>query len=66
MNVDSAVLEVQEVRKDLPCNVTQVKPALGFDFKFHAGYEVDVPIKELVTELPDETCGHAFSTPTML
>src|SRR5690348_676074 len=46
-NTDAAVLESQDVRKDLPCTVTPVKPALGFDLKFHAGYEVSVPLREL-------------------
>ena len=46
-NTDAAVLESQEVRKDLPCTVTPVKAALGFDLKFHAGYEVTVPLREL-------------------
>ena len=46
-NTDSAVLESQEVRKDLPCTVTPIKPALGFDLRFHAGYEVSIPLKEL-------------------
>jgi len=41
------VLEAQDVRKDLPCSVTPVKPVLGFDLRFHAGYEVNVPLKEL-------------------
>ena len=44
---DAAILEAQEVRKDLPCMVTPVKPVLGFDLKFHAGYEVSVPLREL-------------------
>jgi len=44
---DAAILEAREVRKDLPCTVTQVKPQLGFDLKFHSGYEVVVPLKEL-------------------
>jgi len=44
---DGAVLESQEARKDLPCTVTPAKPVLGFDLKFHAGYEVGVPLKEL-------------------
>jgi len=44
---DGAVLEVQEPRSDLPCTLTPVKPALGFDLKFHAGYEVGIPLKEL-------------------
>ena len=47
---DIAVLEEEESRKDLPCNVTQIKPELGFDFKFHAGYNVTVPLKELSDE----------------
>ena len=46
-NTDSAVLESQEVRKDLPCTVTPTKPTLGFDLKFHAGYEVSIPLKDL-------------------
>ena len=29
-NTDSAILEAQETRKDLPCTATPVKPALGF------------------------------------
>jgi|SRR5579871_585120 len=49
-NTDLAVLEGGEVRNDLPCTVTPTKPALGFDLKFHAGYEVAVPLKELAGE----------------
>lgn len=44
---DAAVLESQEVRKDLPCVATPTKPNLGFDLKFHAGYEINVPLKDL-------------------
>src|ERR1700722_1719741 len=47
MNTDLAVLEAQDVRKDLPCSVTPIKPVIGFDLRFHAGYEVNVPLKEL-------------------
>ena len=46
-NSDLAVLEAREPRADLPCTVTQVKPQLGFDLKFHAGYEVTIPLKDL-------------------
>jgi hypothetical protein len=46
-NTDMAVLEAGDPRQDLPCNVTQIKPVLGFDLKFHTGYEVTVPLKEL-------------------
>jgi hypothetical protein len=47
INTDMAVLEAQDVRKDLSCTVTPVKPVLGFDLRYHAGYEVDVPLKDL-------------------
>jgi len=46
-NSDAAILEAKEIRKDVPCTVTPVKPVLGFDLKFHAGYDVTVPLKEL-------------------
>src|SRR5262250_2041472 len=46
-NTDLAVLETGDVRKDLPCTVTPSKPVVGFDLKFHTGYEVTVPLKEL-------------------
>src|SRR5271169_2646243 len=46
-NTDQAVLEAGDARKDLPCTVTPDKPLLGFDLKFHAGYTVVVPLKEL-------------------
>jgi hypothetical protein len=48
MPSDAAILEATENRKDLPCTVTADKPVLGFDLKYHIGYEVTVPIKELV------------------
>ena len=44
---DRAVLEAGEPRKDLPCSVEQEKPLLGFDLRFHAGYSVMVPLREL-------------------
>jgi hypothetical protein len=46
-NTDLAVLESGEQRKELPCTVTPSKPTLGFDLKFHAGYQVTVALKEL-------------------
>ena len=33
-NTDMAVLEAQDVRKDLGCTVTPDKPLLGFDLRF--------------------------------
>lgn len=47
-NTDMAVMEMREVRKDLPCTVTPGKTNLGFDLKFHSGYEVTIPMNELV------------------
>src|SRR5437773_5994818 len=46
-NTDSAILEAQDPRKDLPCTANQIKPQLGFDMKFHAGYEISIPLREL-------------------
>jgi hypothetical protein len=47
---DAAILESNEARKDLPCTVTPVKPALGFDLRFHSGYSVTIPLRELAGE----------------
>jgi hypothetical protein len=44
---DAATLESTDMRKDLACTVTPTKPSLGFDLKFHAGYEVSIPLQEL-------------------
>jgi hypothetical protein len=46
---DEAVLEMEEVKKDLPCTVTPVKPVMGFDLRFHSGYEISIPLKELAS-----------------
>src|SRR5436190_2603325 len=46
-NTDRAVLESGEARKDLPCTVNSSKPILGFDLRYHSGYDVTVPLKEL-------------------
>ncbi|MDP9055444.1 MAG: acetyltransferase [Acidobacteriota bacterium] len=44
---DSAVLQSDKRQKDLPCTVTPVKPSLGFDLRFHAGYEIALPLREI-------------------
>lgn len=44
---DLAVLEAQDVRKDLQCTVDPVKPTLGFDLRFHGGYDVSVPLRDV-------------------
>jgi hypothetical protein len=46
-NSDLAVLEAQEVRKDLACTVDPVKPSLGFDLRFHGGYEINLPLHDV-------------------
>src|ERR1022692_3790032 len=43
---DAAILEAREIRKDVPCSVAPVKPILGFDLRFHAGFDVTVPLKD--------------------
>jgi len=44
---DAAVLDLQEPRNDLTCSVSPSKPELGFDFLFHTGYQVRIPLAEL-------------------
>lgn len=44
---DTAVLEDGEPRHDLNCSVTPDKASLGFDLKFHSGYSVTLPLKDL-------------------
>jgi hypothetical protein len=47
LNTDQAIFEAGENRSDLPCSVVSIKPILGFDLRFHSGYEVSVPLHEL-------------------
>jgi hypothetical protein len=47
VNTDMAVLEAQDIRKDLNCSVAPEKPILSFDLKFHAGYDVTIPLRDL-------------------
>lgn len=47
LSSDAAVLETEEVKKDLPCVVTSVKPMLGFDLRFHSGYDITLPLREV-------------------
>ena len=44
---DMAVLASRERRADFSCQVTQDKPSLGFDLRFHSDYHVTTPIKLL-------------------
>lgn len=44
---DQSALDSGDERNDLACTVTEIKPQLGFDLKFHAGYEVAVPLREI-------------------
>lgn len=47
---DQAVLEAREVRKDLNCTVYPVKPELGFDLRFHSGFDVSLPLSDVAGE----------------
>jgi hypothetical protein len=44
---DLATLEAGIPRNDLNCAVTTLKPKLGLDFVFHAGFDVSVPTKDM-------------------
>jgi len=44
---DAAILEVEDTKKDLPCTVNSVKPLLGFDLRFHSGYDITLPLREI-------------------
>jgi hypothetical protein len=44
---DMAILEAGEIRQDIPCTVSDHKPELGFDLRFHGGFDVTVPLREL-------------------
>lgn len=46
-DTDVAVLESNQLRKDLSCQVRPQKPYLGFDLRFHAYYRVTVSNKAL-------------------
>ncbi len=47
---DGAILDSGETKKDLPCTVTPVKPVMGFDLRFHSGYDIQIPLRELAGE----------------
>jgi hypothetical protein len=61
---DAAVLETEETKKDLPCTVNQVKPLLGFDLRFHTGYDIVLPLKELAGESDQLTIVFKVSSDT--
>jgi len=44
---DLAVFEAGEERDDLPCAVSPNQPVLGFDLRFHAGYDIAIPLRDL-------------------
>src|SRR5581483_5771243 len=44
---DMAIFEAGAERKDLPCSVTERKVELGVDLRFHAGYDVTLPLSEV-------------------
>ncbi len=50
MPSDMAIFESSDSRKELPCSVIQRKPELGFDLRFHSGYDVTLPLSEVAGE----------------
>jgi hypothetical protein len=44
---DMAALEADVARKDLPCIVVPRKADIGFDLRFHTGYDVTIPLRDL-------------------
>jgi hypothetical protein len=44
---DMAIFAAGEDRDDLPCTVSPNDPVLGFDLRFHASYEVVLPLAEI-------------------
>jgi hypothetical protein len=44
---DAALFERQDPRNDLPCTVTTIRPELGFDFTYHTGFQVGIPMRNL-------------------
>jgi hypothetical protein len=44
---DALEPDLQGLRGSFECSVTAAKPELGFDFRFHTGYQVTIPLKEL-------------------
>jgi hypothetical protein len=44
---DTAALEAAETRKDMDCTINPQKARLGFDMRFHSGYNVSIPLREL-------------------
>ena len=48
---DAATLDTaSDQKKDLPCTVTPIKPVLGFDLRFHSGYDITLPLREIAGE----------------
>jgi hypothetical protein len=45
--MDATVLDDDENRKELPCSVKPLAPKLGFDLRFHSGFEAIVPYRDL-------------------
>lgn len=52
---DAAILEDAEMRSDLPCTVKPISPQLGFDLRFHAGYDVTIPLQNMAGQGDDLT-----------
>jgi hypothetical protein len=44
---DLTILDSGEPRSDMSCVISPRKPELGFDLRFHAGYDVTLPMSDL-------------------
>ena len=49
---DLAVLEDRMAHRDIPCTLVAAAPHLDLDLKFHTGYEVSLPLRELAGVSP--------------
>src|SRR5437868_7083504 len=50
MPSDIAILESGDARKDLSCTVTPRNADLGFDLRFHTGYDATIPLNAIEGE----------------
>ena len=50
MPSDMTIFESSDSRKEIPCTVTPRKTDLGFDLRFHTGFDVLLPLNEVAGE----------------
>ena len=47
---DLSIFDEEEELEELSCRVDKIDPILSFDFRFHAGYNLEIPLDELSGE----------------